>query len=117
MDCSRESRAIVAARARVLLGHDVGGGPNHWAPPGSDKGRGTALSAAAARREGARGLLGCAERAGSWRWAVARKKGGRGRKTGRAGGEEEEEWAEPESGEGERKHLFLFIFPSFAQIF
>ena len=86
-DCSRESRAIVAARARVLLGHEVGDGSNSWAPPGSDTRRGPALSATAAERR-ARGSLGYAERAGSWRWAAARRKGGMGRKTGRAEGKQ-----------------------------
>jgi len=35
----------------------VGDGSDKWTPPGSDTGRGVALSAAAARREGAR--VGC----------------------------------------------------------
>jgi hypothetical protein len=32
-DCSRESRAVGAIRARVLPGHEVGDGSDIWAPP------------------------------------------------------------------------------------
>jgi len=47
-DCSRESRAVGVTRARVLPGHEVGDGPDLWVPPGSETGRETRSSVAAA---------------------------------------------------------------------
>ena len=63
---SRRDRAWpVRNLHRFQLGYEVGDGSDRWAPPGSDTGRGLALSATAAKRR-ASGSLGCSAWAGSW---------------------------------------------------
>ena len=86
-DCVWPVRSLGGVRLR----HEVGDGTNRWAPPGSDTGRGPALSAIAAERR-ARGSLGCSAWAGDLGPRGRKKR--RGRKgAGRRGGF----WFEPAS--------------------
>ena len=101
----------MVALGRVRLGLKVGDDPDRWAPPVGETKRGIPVSAAAARREEARCLLGSRCASAGPRSGPRREKGERGQ-----AGRGERERNGP-SWEVEKKNLFLFIFLAFTQIF
>ena len=103
-DCSCESRAVRATRARVLPGHEVGDGSDSWAHLSVSQGRGTRPSAVAARWRGAAaGLRSMGRELGR-----AEKKEGGGESRPR--GERRLGRAQEQRGRESFSFYFLFLF-------
>ena len=104
---------IVAARTRVLLGHEVEDGSDKWTPPSSDTGaRDHAVSRCGEEgRRAAAGLALSGPDAGAGLLRERKEGGGENRPRGR-----ERSGPSPRQGGGEMS-LFHFLNSSFAQIF
>jgi len=106
-DCSCESRAVSATRARVLPGHEVGDGSDSWAPPVGILGAQDPPVSGGSEVE-RHGCWAAQHRPGA---GPRREEGRRGEKESRpreGGGKED--WAEPKSSKGESLSLFIFCF-------